>query len=187
MEQNEPGFWPEKPTCHGNQSPLFRFGEVTWREPRLNTDGPYDYPFRTCSYCGSIHPADLLKALEAGAQLGGSDWKYGWPHKFYVEAIPNPKAGQPAPCGSRSMVEEPTEADRKQYQKWEQRDGRWHGTMIQPAPAHTNAKWYNEHLLDLSPEAFAMLAEKIKEAAGIHFELVDGKLHYSAPYRGYQR
>jgi hypothetical protein len=49
---------------------------------------------RQCSYCGSVHPEDLLKLFETGAYLSGSDWKYGYPHKYYVEKVPNPKFGQ---------------------------------------------------------------------------------------------
>lgn len=37
-----------------------------------------------CSYCGSLHPEEVRKIIEEGGKLGGSDWKYGYPHKFYV-------------------------------------------------------------------------------------------------------
>ena len=82
---------------------------------------PYGFPFRTCGYCGSIYPEDLFNALSrprrlgpcaarvepddlpgrrfirhtCRVSLGGADWKYGWPHKFYVEGIENPLAGRP--------------------------------------------------------------------------------------------
>lgn len=46
-----------------------------------------------CAYCGSMHPADLVAALKAGAKLDPADWKYGWPHKYYVNGIPNPFQG----------------------------------------------------------------------------------------------
>lgn len=49
-----------------------------WRQPDAES------PFRTCNYCGSAHPHDLKKLVAGGAQMGGSDWKYGYPHKFYV-------------------------------------------------------------------------------------------------------
>lgn len=57
-----------------------RFGGWTWDGPR---DGEH---YRTCSYCGSIHPADL--ADELVWQPEWADRKYGWPHKFYVD-VPN--------------------------------------------------------------------------------------------------
>ena len=47
-----------------------------WRAPEPEgRDGPYGYPFRTCWYCGSIHPDDLLGFVEAGqvTRLGEAD------------------------------------------------------------------------------------------------------------------
>ncbi len=72
--------WPEKPTCHGGPFVSRQnYDGPFWRDPGPNA------PYRTCSYCGSLHPEDLVSLLEAfGARLGGSDWKYGWPHRFYV-------------------------------------------------------------------------------------------------------
>ncbi len=164
--------WPEKPTCHA-VSPVFRLGETTWRAPEP-TRPPYGQTFRTCSYCGSIHPEDLVRVVEAGAKLGGSDWKYGWPHKFYVDNIPNPLAGQTVEMGSRSqsvngaVTTEP---------------------IMGPAPEHTMAKWYNDHLEDsgYDDEALKKLTETLSMHAGIAFEIRDGKLHYKAPFHGYQR
>src|SRR6267154_1870567 len=124
--------FPEKPTCHNadwrTQGP-FKVPEAHWRDPREHDGGPYKETFRTCYFCGSIHPEDLLKALQAGAIPRGSDWKYGWPHKFYIEGIPNPIAGQPAEVSStyKDGVRTPT---------------------MGPAPAAVFAKWYNEHLQD---------------------------------------
>lgn len=48
---------------------------------------------RSCGYCGSMHPTDLAAALAVGAKAHWADFKYGWPHKMYVEGIPNPHAG----------------------------------------------------------------------------------------------
>jgi len=54
-------------------------------------------PFRTCSYCGSIHLDDLLdlhgKEIWYGKESSFSpiewaDQKYGWPHKLYMDAGP---------------------------------------------------------------------------------------------------
>lgn len=72
--------YPEKPSCHsGNEGVFTGRLEASWREPTASQS------YRTCYYCGSIHPEDLLRLLKAGAKLRGADWKYGWPHKFYVE------------------------------------------------------------------------------------------------------
>lgn len=48
---------------------------------------------RGCSWCGSMHPADLAAAIRAGATGSWADFKYGWPHKWYVDGVPNPHAG----------------------------------------------------------------------------------------------
>jgi hypothetical protein len=41
---------------------------------------------RHCSYCGSITVDDAIRFLKTpGTHFSGSDWKYGWPHKFYIE------------------------------------------------------------------------------------------------------
>jgi hypothetical protein len=49
-----------------------------WREP---TERWSQY---TCSFCGSVRPLDAAEWLERGNEASGSEWKYGWPHKFYV-------------------------------------------------------------------------------------------------------
>lgn len=42
---------------------------------------------RTCSFCGSIHPSDLITALSAeNADIELADMKYGWPHKWYINS-----------------------------------------------------------------------------------------------------
>lgn len=87
--------WPDRPTCHDHDPYAQHFKPVSWRPAgmRLHPDNDHVPAFRTCSHCGSIHPEDLYCALLAGAKLGGSDWKYGWPHKFYVDGIPNSNKG----------------------------------------------------------------------------------------------
>jgi hypothetical protein len=72
--------FPEKPTCH--DALVFKASEyLVWRPPHPEYA---DRAYRSCGYCGSIHPEDLLKLLAEGAKLSGSDWKYGYPHKFYM-------------------------------------------------------------------------------------------------------
>lgn len=186
--------WPANPTCHGD-NPRFTLGPVTWRQPRDRDDSPYAETFRTCSYCGSIHPEDLMAVISQGATLGGSDWKYGWPHKYYVEGIPNPKAGQPhkSYVSCRSPPQSEIDAgDWERYQDgFDSRTGEPQHVYRKvysnrPAPATSHAKWYNEHLLDLTPEAFAVVAPVLLAKAGIQFSIEDGKLKYAAPHRGYQ-
>ena len=49
-----------------------------WREPNER------WPQYTCSFCGSVKPVDAAAWLDNGNDASGSDWKLGWPHKFYV-------------------------------------------------------------------------------------------------------
>lgn len=40
-----------------------------------------------CSYCGSIGVAAAIQLLKtSGTTYSGADWKYGWPHKFYLNS-----------------------------------------------------------------------------------------------------
>lgn len=187
-----PMTWPERPTCHGEMSPTFRT-PIAWRGPQDLEDGPYVETFRTCSYCGSIHPEDLLRVVEAGATLGGSDWKYGWPHKFYVEGIPNPVAGQPRRAGgaylgalSRDKTLEQVQTEYPGYSNWRNEPEGWRGDMISPGPATQGAKWYNDHLLDLSADAFEVVSRVLFEKTKIQFLIQGGDLRFHAPHRGYQ-
>ena len=68
--------YKEEIMCHGSRDE-FNYGHPAWEKR--------DSGYRHCSYCGSIHPEDLLILLENGARLQGADWKYGYPHKFYVQ------------------------------------------------------------------------------------------------------
>lgn len=186
--------WPDRPICHGDK-PRWQPEGVSWRAPRGDDSGPYAQTFRTCSYCGSMHPEDLLNALRAGASASGSDWKYGWPHKFYIEGIPNPKAGHPhvdyTTCG-RPSEQTLAEGGWEQYQDgFNPRTGEpnmsWRKPMpARPCPPTLHAKWYNEHLQDLEPAAFEALAAALEFSARIKFVMRDGKLHYTAPHAGFQ-
>jgi hypothetical protein len=174
--------WPEKPTCH-SVDPVFRYAnqDIVWRqfagsgwgegEPKSHPDDPY----RTCSYCGSMHPEDLLAALTQGARLGGSDWKYGFPHKFYVYDIPSPD-----PTGdyviSASYSTDVDGNERREYQYGKR------PTLI--------SKFYTQHLEDqgYDDEALTLLLETLTRHSGITWKRNDeGRIVYQAPYHGYQR
>jgi hypothetical protein len=166
--------WPTIPTCHKGAWPQPHL-PLAWREPRVDLEYGQVPTFRTCSYCGSIHPADLAAALESGAaKLGGSDWKYGWPHKFYVEGMPNLFEGAECRYGTSS--------------KWE--GGVHTETPLIGKPTKTiHAKWYNEHLLDegYGEAERGKLIVLLEEHAGILFIVEGGRLQYRAPHAGYQR
>lgn len=191
--------WPPHPLCHPEA--LQRWGQTTWRPANEKKHPSNDRiePFRSCSYCGGIHPHDLLNAIEQGATLGGADWKYGWPHKFYIEGIPDPRAGERRSCGSISLGGDyvegkliprtPTPEQKQQYEGWHLNEhGTWSGTQYAPAPATTHGKWYNAHFQDFNDAStFLVVSEAVYKATHIKFDLSnDGKLTYKAPFRGFQ-
>ncbi len=169
--------FPAVPTCHANEPHILNRPDV-WE--RRTMRGPLDKSvtppspdieewFRHCSYCGSMHPEDLLKAIAGGAKLGGSDWKYGWPHKFYVESIPNPSP-------EHLVVRSSSTRDGVTSVEWG------------PVGLH-HGKFYNDHITDdgFDDEARSVLIEALQANAGIRFEMDGGKLRYTAPRHGYQK
>jgi hypothetical protein len=174
--------WPTRPTCHDGNYQAARFGESTYRDPnKPDPDGKYGWSsVRTCSYCGSIAPEDLHRLLTADGppRMGGSDWKYGWPHKFYVHEIPLPAdyVGLSFATGRHSYTNE---------------DGQRVEEITHRTELGANSgsgKFYSEHLNDLEAAAFSALAPLVELHTGIHFERDEqGRLLYSAPMRGYQQ
>lgn len=159
--------WPEQPTCHAGK-PYSTMRPVVWETRE-------DEHFRRCNYCGSMHPEDLIAALQQGAKLGGSDWKYGWPHKFYVE-VPNPTPERQVYRGGSSYIDETT-GQRVTTEEYGDQ-----GPCI-------HAKWYNDHLRDdgYDDDAWGALVAALAAHAGITFRIDDlGNLMYTAPYHGYQ-
>ena len=105
--------------------------------------------------------------------MGGSDWKYGWPHKFYVYDIPNPHAGKhQVKVGSRSYMKDGVRVEESDY------------ALIKPT---THAKWYNIHLKDMDDAKFAEMSELLFTHASIKFARDEKGIKYSAPCDGYQK
>jgi len=184
--------WPERPTCHDNDYQANQFGQTTW----IASEG-----FRVCSYCGSLHPEDAYNALRNGAVASQSDWKYGWPHKFYLDKIPNPHAGRPIqlmsssgpgemPLSIRSSLDRQAEALKGTLVVNPRTDelGRvtgYNAAIFGPGPALTTGKHYNVHLQDLSPEAFDALAPLLSAGTGVTFSRDENGVKFSgAPYGG---
>lgn len=129
---------------------------------------------RGCSWCGSMHPSDLAAAIQAGAVGHWADFKYGWPHKWYVENIPNPHAGMletrswsssPSPSYPREVREprfDPRTGERVE-------DSVGYTEEPTPAAATTGGKFYTEHLQDATPEERAV----IERAMGLSFTFTD--------------
>lgn len=153
------------PTCHGRKASINLSGsrwDLHWRppSPEFSENGPITR-WRECSYCGSIHPGDLLGLVVQqgnyaphGAPLEDlyglphmemADRKYGFPHKIYI--TPNETWFPDKKC----LI----------------------GTNQDGSPCYTDgyrphAKFYTEHMLDdgVDDEAFAALADVIVRHTG---------------------
>lgn len=100
MKQFE-GYLTEAPApsnVHANDGWNRRFhedGSSPWSAPRSPEEDTSRGGMRTarewwtCGYCGSMHPRELAAAIRLGATVHWADFKYGWPHKLYVENAPN--------------------------------------------------------------------------------------------------
>jgi NAD-dependent dihydropyrimidine dehydrogenase PreA subunit len=145
-------------------------------EEALERDGDYqtrDNDFKHCGYCGSMCPEELAKLIEEGkAIMGGSDWKYGYPHKFYVD-VKNP---------------EPEKLFEISYRASYDKDGNYHKEDVQYAKReYLHMKFYTNHLQLIDDETFKKVAPIISKACGITFDRDEKGLKYSAPYHGYQK
>jgi hypothetical protein len=167
--------YKDVPVAHDSDSMAVRFAPHSWRAKgvKLHPDNDLPQVFRTCSYCGSIHPEDLLEALRAGARLSSSDWKYGWPHKFYVDGIPNTNIGQPAGLISGSVRKDQRA---EMEQRYAGRDIRFEETeyglryrVYEPEGATTHGKFYTLHLADVDEPAFGEIARYLEAHTGVLF------------------
>lgn len=224
--------WPTLIKCHGestlvmsgNSEPDASLHGAWWRPPtkEQTPERQREQTFRTCSYCGSMHPEDLYRHLTSWrapdlddverelstpkddlpaivkdalrdaairGPLGGSDWKYGWPHKFYIHGIPNPLGGRDELTYAYSssaprLVDVALPGYDIEFLKG---GGLRVASGRMKSPTHTFAKFYNQHLLDLPTETLDALAAAIETFSRIRFTRdADGALRYVAPYRGYQ-
>lgn len=153
--------------------PPFRGGPWVWREP---SHGEH---FRTCSFCGSIHPGDL--AAEPDWRAEWADRKYGWPHKFYAD-IPSRAPERMFVIGTTSRfeesdrdrfvpVEELTDEQRSLVERdhWSIRPGE--GVCFGTRPVH-HAKFYTIHLSD--PAVDDAVRTAIAARSGLEFTFLDG-------------
>lgn len=131
---------------------------------------------RHCSWCGSMHPEDLAAALQAGAKASLADMKYGWPHKAYIDGVPNPYVGM---LECRTSGGGYASRDNDPSKLWTQKeDGRWDYVVHTPAADTMWAKFYTEHLLDATPEQ----AEVIQRALNRRIKF-EGPAVSWEPYR----
>lgn len=173
--------WPLRPVCHDKDMNAMRYGAPEWQK----RDG-----LRRCSYCGSLHPEDLMHALKAGARLETADWKYGWTHKFYVEGIPNPNAGKEV---SKSYGSGPLPLPDEKRTYWTnmgskvgcrveftEGEGRWNAKLYEPDTPTTWGKFYNVHLQDLDLATFDALAPMLNVGTGVEFSRDEQGIKYKA-------
>jgi len=130
----------------------------------------------TCSFCGSISPDELFRAIDAGGELGPTDKNY----KVYVEDE-NVSAGQPCCDGSIYIGDDDPRAEesRRGYTQVTSEnigtlppspDGRPHGhkvgdwVHIGKMPARRTRKFYFQHFDAAEKGRFVDLlnAKKIK-------------------------
>jgi hypothetical protein len=106
-------------------------------------------PHSRCTYCGSLTVADAIKAMQTpGTHYSGSDWKYGWPHKFYIEI----------PCEPHEY-EAGTKVEAGQLMR------------LFSSRSFLYRKFYTTHLLDATPEQFADFSILSREFFGITWSL----------------
>jgi len=114
----------------------------------------------TCSYCGSVHP-DYILQNKGTIVFEPADRKYGYQHKYYLDGIPNPRAGVRTQMGSESYFDKETN---KRIKK----------------PIYGNeakdlfAKFYTEHIADNMPSGYrAELIDFIWFKTGLKFVVFD--------------
>jgi hypothetical protein len=124
----------------------------------------------TCTFCGSVNIDAFINTFKTpGNSFSGSDWKYGWPHKFYLEI----KFPEPILLCKGSTY----------------KDGV--STFHEPVLSHVeHNKFYNEHLYLATPEQLEQYNIFVYPFTGIRFELKEEKgekrIYFSAPRHGYQ-
>lgn len=154
----------------GTFNSLYLDGRVHWEEgsPPDILMKRYRGSLKTCSYCGSAHPADIAAAIRAGAVGRWADWKYGWPHKAYFDGVPNPHVGIQESVTACSHP--PTQEQLDKGEVWlppEEGSRMWSQATLAAPTLHI--KFYTVHLLDATPED----RDTIERHLGLKFTFVD--------------
>ena len=114
-----------------------------------------------CMYCGSLRVEDAIRYLkQPGTRFSGADWKYGWPHKFYLEPV-NPEADKEVEVGGsyENGVYTPTMGKRP----------------------HLYFKFYNSHLKEATDEQLKEFSELSTRSFGIAWGRDEKGIFYRAP------
>ena len=184
-------FVPSSPVCHRGDNPLTATvvdpRPIHWRDEHRAVANPAArdasaryVPYRTCSYCGSIHPADMIAALDNGGRFEWAVGKVGY--KAYV-SVPVDLADQSImqvseirtfpkfQCAScrASSSERPTPTSVCSCGSREFRiAGSFREEIYSPVGAVVQATFRAMHLYDLvDPASFDRGARYIREATGV--------------------
>jgi hypothetical protein len=126
------------------------------REVREMDDTRRKETVPTCVYCGSVTPGDFLKMLQtSGTHYSGSDWKYGWPHKFYVQpplAVPERRCTRSGPGNEKGY------------------------SMV----THDFHKFYTEHMIDATPEELELWKKVAFPLLNVRIQLDGGRVRWMA-------
>lgn len=149
------------PVHHGEAD---RWGGWSWRDPSRGEH------FRRCSYCGGVNPDDL--AAEPVWRADWADFKYGWPHKFYVD-IPNRNpdalfaigaANHPQPTSGAYIAWAdltPVQLEIARRDGFDRDEDGWAYILFGTRPTH-GGKFYTTHLAaaDLDPDVRAAIEQR---------------------------
>lgn len=156
---------------HGGEAE--RWGGWSWRDP---SHGEH---YRTCSYCGSIHPEDL--AAESDWRAEWADRKYGWPHKFYI-AVANRHPEQRFLTASTNATR-PPDLPNAEWIRGSDIPGdvntEGHGDLSElwvqlGTRATHHAKFYTAHLAD--PNVGQEALETVQRVSGLRFTFQGGRI-----------
>lgn len=158
-----------------------------WRDPFRGEH------FKRCSWCGSMNPEELI--FEKNARIGWADYKYGWPHKFYIDVL-NRDPERPFCVGSASRGS--STAIDQGYIAWEDLTDAQRQTVIDSGMGRENdeytmsrtykfgpkrhhfGKFYTVHLKD--PAISDAVKDQVQRMSGLRLIwLDDGRVRWE-PY-----
>ena len=132
-----------------------------------------------CECCGSIKVESAIEYLQQkGTKYSGSDWKYGWPHKFYISPN-NPEANMIVEIGREYSV--------KAGDPGVVQDGFGWYKPILGTREHLHCKFYTSHIMDANDEMFDTFNELSDRYFGISWRKDNKGLRYVAPTHNHQQ
>src|SRR5438132_848762 len=96
-----------------------------------------------------------------GTRFSGSDWKYGWPHKFYID-VPNPEADKEVEIGRES--------------------GPGYDRVLMGKKPSLHYRFYTKILDAVTPEELAEFDLMTRKIRGIRWMRDEKGIKYVAPH-----